>query len=61
MKVTWLHPAPHSLLPLSHPARAYTNSEKQPADVRKTMAPYMTDFQREVERAEWLRDSTGER
>ena len=25
--VTWLHPAPYSPLPFSHPARAYTKAE----------------------------------
>jgi hypothetical protein len=37
--VTWLYPAPHSPLPITHPARAYDKAEKE-ADIRRTFEAY---------------------
>lgn len=45
-RVTWLHPAPHCTLPLTHPARAYESSNKQ-ADVWKTVQPYMNQKEKD--------------
>jgi hypothetical protein len=37
--VTWLYPAPHSPLPITHPARSYDKAETE-SDIRRTFAAY---------------------
>lgn len=54
--ITWLHPAPYSVLPITHPARAHDRNEPDVSRTWEQHAPirYVPDDYERVQKDDWL-------